>query len=54
MTLPTAMPTLPLIERYAAFAHLLRALETQHHRGAGGLFRHGLEVAFQCRAPEMR
>ncbi|WP_342449993.1 MobH family relaxase [Thiorhodococcus minor] len=39
---------LPLIERYAAFAHLLPASETHHHRGAGGLFRHGLEVAFQC------
>lgn len=39
---------LPLIERYAAFAHLLPASETHHHRGAGGLFRHGLEVAFHC------
>ncbi|WP_240906066.1 MobH family relaxase [Thiorhodococcus mannitoliphagus] len=39
---------LPLIERYAAFVHLLPASETHHHRGAGGLFRHGLEVAFQA------
>ena len=39
---------LPLIARYAAFVHLLPASETHHHRGAGGLFRHGLEVAFQA------
>jgi conjugal transfer pilus assembly protein TraI len=38
----------PLVERYAAFVHLLPASETHHHRGAGGLFRHGLEVAFQA------
>ncbi|WP_295402636.1 MobH family relaxase [uncultured Thiocystis sp.] len=38
----------PLIEHYAAFVHLLPASETHHHRGAGGLFRHGLEVAFQA------
>lgn len=36
----------PVIERYAAFVHLLPASESHHHRGAGGLFRHGLEVAF--------
>src|SRR5690625_3597588 len=36
---------LPVIERYAAFVHLLPASEAHHHRGAGGLFRHGLEVA---------
>ncbi|MDO9106450.1 MAG: MobH family relaxase [Methylovulum sp.] len=35
----------PVIERYAAFSHLLPASESHHHRGAGGLFRHGLEVA---------
>ncbi|MBK5963131.1 hypothetical protein CCR95_03245, partial [Thiocystis minor] len=35
----------PLLERYAAFVHLLPASETHHHRGAGGLLRHGLEVA---------
>jgi hypothetical protein len=35
----------PVIERYAAFVHLLPASETHHHRGAGGRFRHGLEVA---------
>jgi len=37
---------LPVIERYAAYVHLLPASETHHHRGAGGLFRHGLEVGF--------
>ncbi|AKJ36863.1 conjugal transfer protein TraI [Aeromonas hydrophila NJ-35] len=37
---------LPVIRRYAAFVHLLPASEAHHHRGAGGLFRHGLEVAF--------
>jgi conjugal transfer pilus assembly protein TraI len=36
----------PVVERYAAFVHLLPASEAHHHRGAGGLFRHGLEVAF--------
>lgn len=34
----------PVIERYAAFVHLLPASESHHHRGSGGLFRHGLEV----------
>jgi len=34
----------PVIENYAAYVHLLPASETHHHRGAGGLFRHGLEV----------
>lgn len=37
---------LPVIRRYASFVHLLPASEAHHHRGAGGLFRHGLEVAF--------
>jgi len=36
----------PVIRNYAAFVHLLPASEAHHHRGAGGLFRHGLEVAF--------
>ncbi|MBN2701120.1 MAG: TraI domain-containing protein [Methylothermaceae bacterium] len=35
----------PVFWRYAAFVHLLPASETHHHRGAGGLLRHGLEVA---------
>ncbi|WP_415878251.1 MobH family relaxase [Methylomonas sp. TEB] len=35
----------PVIRRYAAYSHLLPASESHHHRGAGGLFRHGLEVA---------
>lgn len=34
----------PLIENGAAFVHLLPASEFHHHRGAGGLFRHSLEV----------
>lgn len=33
------------LRRYAQFVHLLPASENHHHRGAGGLFRHGLEVA---------
>jgi len=36
----------PVLGRYAAFVHLLPASEAHHHRGTGGLFRHGLEVAF--------
>ena len=36
----------PVLERYAAFVHLLPASEAHHHRGAGGLLRHGLEVAW--------
>jgi len=35
---------LPLIRNCAAFVHLLPASEAHHHRGAGGLFRHSLEV----------
>jgi conjugal transfer pilus assembly protein TraI len=38
----------PVLTRYAAFVHLLPASEAHHHRGAGGLFRHGLEVAFHA------
>lgn len=34
-----------LIRRYAAYVHLLPASEGHHHRGSGGLLRHGLEVA---------
>lgn len=37
---------LPIIERYAGWVHLLPASEAHHHKTAGGLFRHGLEVAF--------
>jgi conjugal transfer pilus assembly protein TraI len=36
----------PVVDRYAAFVHLLPASEAHHHRGAGGLLHHGLEVAF--------
>lgn len=35
----------PILSNYAAFVHLLPASKAHHHRGAGGLFRHGLEVA---------
>jgi hypothetical protein len=35
----------PVLMRYAAWVHLLPASEAHHHRGAGGLLRHGLEVA---------
>ena len=35
----------PVIARYAAFVHLIPASEAHHHRGAGGLYRHGLEAA---------
>lgn len=38
----------PLIFNYARFVHLLPASEKHHHRGAGGLFRHGLEVGFEA------
>jgi hypothetical protein len=34
----------PFIRNIAAFVHLLPASEAHHHRGAGGLFRHSLEV----------
>lgn len=37
----------PAIARYAEHVHLLPASQSHHHRGAGGLLRHGLEVAFQ-------
>lgn len=36
---------MPVVTNYAGFVHLLPASEKHHHRGAGGLFRHGLEVA---------
>jgi conjugal transfer pilus assembly protein TraI len=35
---------LRLIEAHAGYVHLLPASEAHHHRGAGGLFRHSLEV----------
>jgi conjugal transfer pilus assembly protein TraI len=31
--------------RLAAFVHLLPASQAHHHRGAGGMLRHSLEVA---------
>ena len=37
---------LPAIERYASHVHLLPASAHHHHKGAGGLLRHGLEVGF--------
>lgn len=36
----------PVLERYAAYVHLLPASETHHHCGIGGMLRHSLEVAF--------
>lgn len=36
---------LPVVTCYAAFVHHLPASESHHHRGAGGLLHHGLEVA---------
>ena len=36
---------MPVLRNYASFVHLLPASESHHHRGMGGLFRHGLEVA---------
>jgi conjugal transfer pilus assembly protein TraI len=36
----------PVVDRFAAFVHLLPASEAHHHRGAGGLLHHSLEVAF--------
>lgn len=35
---------MPCIENYANFVNMLPASEAHHHRGQGGLFRHGLEV----------
>lgn len=32
------------ISRFAAYAHLLPASQSHHHRGAGGLLRHSIEV----------
>lgn len=37
---------MPALDRYAAYVQLLPASERHHHRLAGGLLRHGLEVAF--------
>lgn len=37
---------MPTIIEYARFVHLLPASEYDHHADLGGLFRHGLEVAF--------
>jgi len=36
----------PVLERFIRYAHLLPATKNQHHRGAGGLLRMGLETAF--------
>jgi conjugal transfer pilus assembly protein TraI len=35
---------LAAIERFASFSHLLPASQSHHHRGAGGLLRHAIEV----------
>ncbi|GAB6071507.1 hypothetical protein JCM30760_26050 [Thiomicrorhabdus hydrogeniphila] len=39
---------LSCIKEYCSFVHLLPASEKNHHRGAGGLFRHGLEVGLMA------
>ena len=36
----------PAISRLASLVHLLPASQAHHHRGAGGLLRHSLEVGF--------
>jgi conjugal transfer pilus assembly protein TraI len=36
---------LGILERFAAYVHLLPASQSHHHRGAGGLLRHSIEVA---------
>ena len=35
---------LSAIKRFASFSHLLPASQSHHHRGAGGLLRHAIEV----------
>ena len=40
----------PAIERYAGLVHLLPASENDHHRDAGGLLHHGLEVGYYTMA----
>lgn len=37
---------LPVIQNFAEYVHLLPATSKEHFKGAGGLFRLGLEVAF--------
>ncbi|TNC80094.1 MAG: hypothetical protein C9356_15665 [Oleiphilus sp.] len=37
---------LPLLRRFASYAHLLPASQNDHHRAAGGLIRHSLEVGY--------
>jgi conjugal transfer pilus assembly protein TraI len=36
---------LSILERFASYVHLLPASQSHHHRGAGGLLRHSIEVA---------
>ncbi|CAN7579303.1 MobH family relaxase [Acidovorax delafieldii] len=36
------------IRRFAAFAHLLPASQSHHHRGAGGLLRHSMECGLMA------
>jgi len=36
----------PVLERYAAYVHLLPASQSHHHCDPGGLLRHGCEAAF--------
>ena len=39
---------LPVIQRFAAFVHLLPASENYHHHGTGGLLNHSLDVALRA------
>jgi conjugal transfer pilus assembly protein TraI len=38
---------MPVIQRFAAFVHLLPASENYHHHGTGGLLNHSLDVALR-------
>ncbi|KZX82998.1 hypothetical protein A3715_18400 [Oleiphilus sp. HI0009] len=38
----------PILINYARFVHLCPASKNHHHRAAGGLLRHGLEVGYYC------
>ncbi len=39
---------LPAIKNYAGYAHHLPASQSNHHKHAGGLFHHGLDVALKA------
>jgi hypothetical protein len=37
---------MPVFLRFARYVQMLPASDAHHHRGAGGMFRHGIEVAY--------